>query len=198
MVHNLKQEQFPDKDPHSIELHGSTLKRVLGEYTHDRHVAAKKFSDICGATVDIVKNMDADVSLVVVDKGSPVEGSDHAQVERKAWGAAASMFGRVIGASRGPIIGMAILDEYYAATSVNVGSAVSRALEPFALGKAGCRAAVMPNPVFAASSSCSLIQLADMIAYMASRHYRLVNDLRVAAWYRQIRQKLANFVWLNV
>jgi len=164
MVRNLKQEEFPGMDPHSIELHGSALKRTLGEYTHDRHAAEKKFSDIYGATVNIVKQMNAKVSLVVVDKGRPAERSDHAQVERKAWGAAASLFGQTIAASHSPVIGMAILDEYDAATSATVSRAVSRALGPLAPGTARGHAVAVPNPVFAASSSCSLLQLADMIA----------------------------------
>jgi len=43
-----------------------------------------------------------------------------------------------------------------------------------------------------------MIQLADMIAYMESRHYRLDQDLRFAAWHEQVRQGLASVTWLGV
>lgn len=198
LIRDLKRRHIPNRHPDSIELHGSTLKRDLGAYTRDGHEAAKKFCEIYDSIVEIVCGMDAIVNIVVVDKEPARETGGHMWVEHRAWNAAASLFGNAMGASRSPAVGMAVLDEYDPVTCATVRQAVSQALEPFALGATKGHAVAIPCPVFARSASSSMIQLADMIAYMAARSYRLGGDRRFARWYGQARQRFSNVVWLEV
>jgi len=198
LIRGLKRRHFSSRHPDSIELHGGTLKRELGAYTRDGHEAAKKFCDIHGPIVELVCGMDAMVNMVVVGK-EPARGAGrHMWVEHRAWNAAASLFGEAMGASRGPAVGMAVLDEYDPATCATVRQAVSQALEPFALGATKGHAVAIPCPVFATSSSSSMIQLADMVAYMAARSCRLGGDRRFARWCGLARRRFSNVVWLEV
>ena len=198
LMQHLKVTHFNQGQPEYTEFHAHQLAKRPGRSAQNNKDTDVNFKNIFDAIVNIVRDMDAIIDVVVMDKRSSDKRHKSSSIITKNWNHASDALYRTISRCSSQTT-CVILLQHDNLTNGIVSKIVTRALLPLA-SASSAGGTVIPRPFFVNSGFCNPIQLADVIAYIVGR-VNAGKDARFSAlfadWYDQLKPKISHMIYIS-